>query len=160
MVRKIIHSIAILLIAGIGFVTPTYGSEKPSMLLVCNVKAENFPGTKNKLYHKEVTLQGSQLTDLGKKKVMDLGDYQLWAETYMMNLTGKAQIIDYVLIIRNTKTNMASIAHSGIHPLNHELMTAKVRQVVYDGKKVTGFIDFGCESMDIPKKPVFKTFKP
>ena len=132
-----------------------YAADDSSMLLSCNVKSENFPGVKDTLQRKEVRLHGSQTTDLGRKKIMDLGHYQLWAETYAMSFTGKPQIIDYVVKILNTKTRQAAIAHSGVHPHGGSGLAATVRQVHYkeDGKHEAGFINLRCLSFGLPSPP-------
>lgn len=133
-------------------------ADDSSLLLSCNVKVKNYPGIKDTLYRKEVRLSGTQTTDLGRKKIMDLGNYQLWVEAYAMSLTGKPQILEYIAKIVNTKTMQASIAHSGVHPQGGSGLAATVRQVRYDksGKHEIGFINLKCLSFGLPDTPIFK----
>ena len=154
--RKLYSALTIL-IAG-AHLSSGYADTPPSMLLSCNVESNNFSDIKDKLFRKEVTLRGSQTTDQGKKKILVLGQYELWAETHMMSFTGKPQILDYVIKILDTKNNSATIASSGRYAVNPKLMGATLRIVNYDttGAHEIGFINFSCDTLDVPDQPVFK----
>ncbi len=132
-------------------------ADAPRMLIACNVSAESYPEIKNTLFRKEITLTGSQLSQEGKKLIGKIRPYEFWVETNMLSLNEPVQILDFVLVMKNTKTNISHFALSGRHAINDGLMMAKLRSVAYkkEGVHEHGTLEFSCLTQDVPTKPVF-----